>query len=138
MGPVEYAVFRFPGNEFKGEIVPALAELVDNGTVNILDLAFIIKDASGTVAWFELQDAPDEIQGLVSVTGERTALLSDEDIQLIAEELEPDCAAALLVWENVWSERLQNAIRGANGEIVLHERVPAEVVDAALAVTANA
>ena len=46
MGPVEYVVIAFSGNRFKGEIVPAVAELVDNGLVRILDVAFIKKDAS--------------------------------------------------------------------------------------------
>ena len=32
IGPVEYIMLAFPGNRFKGEIVPALAELVDNET----------------------------------------------------------------------------------------------------------
>ena len=27
IGPVEYVVIAFPGNRFKGEIVPAIAEL---------------------------------------------------------------------------------------------------------------
>ena len=33
IGPVEYTMLAFPGNRFKGEIVPALAELVDNETI---------------------------------------------------------------------------------------------------------
>ena len=36
MGPVEYVVIAFPGNRFKGEIVPAVAELVDNDVVRII------------------------------------------------------------------------------------------------------
>jgi hypothetical protein len=28
-GPVEYVVVKFPGNHFKGEITPALGELVE-------------------------------------------------------------------------------------------------------------
>ena len=54
MGPVEYLVIEFPGNQFKGEIVPALAELTENGTIRILDLLFIKKDEDGNVLSFEL------------------------------------------------------------------------------------
>ena len=53
MGPVEYLIVEFPGNQFKGEIVPALGELTDNGTIRIIDLIFIKKDADGDVSWFE-------------------------------------------------------------------------------------
>jgi hypothetical protein len=35
LGPVELAVLEFPGSHFKGEIVPALAELVSNDIVRI-------------------------------------------------------------------------------------------------------
>ena len=47
IGPVEYIVVGFPGNEFKGEIAPALADLVDNGTIKIHDIVFITKDTDG-------------------------------------------------------------------------------------------
>ena len=46
VGPVEYMIVAFPGNQFKGEIIPALQELVDNGTIRILDLILITKDAN--------------------------------------------------------------------------------------------
>jgi hypothetical protein len=38
IGPVEYVVIGFPGNRFKGEIVPAIAELVDNDILHNEDL----------------------------------------------------------------------------------------------------
>ena len=47
IGPVEYIVVGFPGNEFKGEIAPAIADLVESGTIRILDLVFITKDGNG-------------------------------------------------------------------------------------------
>ena len=47
LGPVELLVIKFPGNEFRGEIAPALRELVENGTIRIIDLLFIKKDADG-------------------------------------------------------------------------------------------
>ena len=31
IGPVEYMIVAFPGTKFKGEIVPALADLVGDG-----------------------------------------------------------------------------------------------------------
>ena len=40
VGPIELLVVKFPGNQFKGEIAPALQELVENGTIRIIDLIF--------------------------------------------------------------------------------------------------
>ena len=31
IGPVDYMIVAFPGNEFRGEIAPALADLVGGG-----------------------------------------------------------------------------------------------------------
>lgn len=133
MGPVEYAVFRFPGNHFSGEIVPALTELVENGTIRIIDLVFIMKDAEGEVEGFEIEDIPDDVPGLGELTGDALSLLNEEDVELVAEQLPNDCSAALFVFEDVWAERLTSAIRGADGELLASERIPVPVVEAALA-----
>ena len=47
IGPVDYAVIAFPGNQFKGEIAPALADLVEAGTIRLIDAAFVGKDENG-------------------------------------------------------------------------------------------
>ena len=56
IGPVDYAIIGFPGNKFRGEIAPALADLVEAGTIRIIDVAFVGKDEDGDVAAFELSD----------------------------------------------------------------------------------
>ena len=50
IGPVEYLIVAFPGNRFRGEIAPALADLVDAGTIRIIDVAFVGKDEDGDVS----------------------------------------------------------------------------------------
>ena len=47
IGPVDYAVIAFPGNRFNGAIAPALADLVESGTIRIIDAAFVSKEADG-------------------------------------------------------------------------------------------
>ena len=47
LGPVEYIVVAFPGSRFTGEIAPALADLVESGTIRVIDLAFVSKDDDG-------------------------------------------------------------------------------------------
>jgi hypothetical protein len=131
IGPVEYVLIGFPGNEFKGEIVPALADLIDAGTVRIIDLVFIKKDADGTVTTFEY-DALDGEVTFAELPGEAGHFVGEEDIAAAAEVLEPEFSAALLVWEDVWATPLAEAIRGAGGVIIGGERVPHEVVVAAL------
>jgi hypothetical protein len=134
MGPVEYVVIGFPGNRFKGEIVPAVAELVDNDVIRIIDVAFIKKDADGNVTMFEYDVLDDVLEyGFAAVDGEAGGVLSDEDLALAAETLEPDSSAAMIVWEHRWAARVAQAIRDAGGRIIAGERVPDEIVEHALA-----
>jgi uncharacterized membrane protein len=132
-GPVDLVLLRFPGNQFTGEIAPALGELVSNGTVRILDLVFIIKDADGNVAGVELADLGDVGAAFESIDGEVSELLTDEDIAAAGEELEPNSSAALLMFENSWAGRFVNAVRAANGEVVAYERIGREALDEFLA-----
>ena len=132
IGPVEYMIVAFPGNKFRGEIAPALQELVDSGTVRIIDLAFVAKDGDGEVVSLELSDLDSDVQdALTKLGGEESGLFNEDDLMAAAEELEPDSSAALLVWEDVWAARLGQAIRDADGVLLDLERIPHEVVMAA-------
>ena len=55
IGPVEYIIVGFPGNQFNGEIAPELGKLVDSGTIRVLDLVFVTKDADGNVGAVEFE-----------------------------------------------------------------------------------
>ena len=133
IGPVEYMIVAFPGNEFRGEIAPALAELVESRTIRIIDLAFVAKDGDGSVAAFELSDLKPEIADAFSSFGAAPGyLFNEDDLSAAGEELEPNSSAALLVWEDVWATKFVDALRNANGTLLDHDRIPHEVVQAAL------
>jgi len=132
IGPVDYAVIAFPGNQFRGEIVPAIADLVEAGTVRIIDAAFVGKDESGKVFTLEVTElAPDIQAALASMNVEVQGLLNDDDLLSIGEGLETNSSAALLVWENVWANRVAQAIRDAGGILVAFDRIPHDVVQEA-------
>jgi hypothetical protein len=130
IGPVEYIVIGFPENRFTGAIVPALTDLVESGTIHIIDLVFVSKAADGTITSFEF-DALEELADYAGLDGEAGGLLNDEDIELAAEALEPNSSAALLVWEDTWAAPLANALRDAGGVLLGGERIPHEIVQAA-------
>ena len=134
IGPVEYMIVEFPGNQFRGEIIPAIMEQVDAGTIRIIDLAFVMKDADGNVTALEVDDLDSEVgSAFAQVIGnERGGLLNEEDILAAAEELEPNCSAGLLVWEDVWATKIADAIVAAGGELWDLERIPRDVVQAAV------
>jgi uncharacterized membrane protein len=138
-GPIEYLIVGFPGNKFKGEIIPALAELVENNTIRILDLVFVAKDEEGNVAAVELTelDPDDEAAAMSDISEVDAGLLNEDDIQLAAESLENNSSAGLLVFENVWAARFAEAVRNADGQLLANERIPHDVVEAALAYAAE-
>ena len=56
LGPVDWIVVEFPGSRFRGEIAPALQDLVDRELVRVLDLLVLKKDEDGALEAFELSD----------------------------------------------------------------------------------
>jgi Family of unknown function (DUF6325) len=132
IGPVDYAVIAFPGNQFRGEIAPAIAELVESGTIRVIDIAFAGKNADGDAVAFELTELDPDVQaGLEKAGVEVGGLLNDDDLLDIAAGLEPNSSAALIVWENVWARKVTQKMRDAGGELVAFERLPHDVVQAA-------
>ena len=132
IGPVDYMLVGFAGNQFKGEIAPAIAELVDAGTIRIIDIAFVGKDADGNEVAMELTELdPDVQEGLEKAGVEVGGLFSEDDLKKAAADLEPNSSAALLIWENVWARKVAQAMRDAGGMMLAFERLPHDVVQEA-------
>ena len=132
IGPVDYAIIAFPGNQFKGDVAPALADLVEAGTIRIIDITFVGKDENGDVVAAELTELDPQVRaGLENMGVEVGGLFNEEDLAAAAEDLEPGSSAALIVWENVWARQVTDAIRAAGGEFVEFARLPHDVVQAA-------
>lgn len=134
IGPVEYALVGFPGNRFNGEVVPALAEAVSSGAIRIIDLVFVEKHADGSIASMEIDALPAEAAAAFDrLDGEITGLFSQQDIEVLAQDLRPGSSAALLVWEAAWAARLAAAVRDSGGELIARETIAREIVQEALA-----
>jgi hypothetical protein len=133
IGPVEYMVVAFPGNQFKGEIAPALRDLVDEGTIRILDLAIVTKDSDGNVVAMEVEQSDAKaFAALESMASDRGGLITASDLEAVGEALDDNSSAAMLVWEDVWATRLKDALQGAGGVLVEIRRVPSEAIEAAM------
>lgn len=132
IGPVEYILLGFPGNNFHGEIAPALARLIENGTVRIIDLVFISKDQDGDVLAIEF-DQLEELAPFATLAGEVGGLVNEEDIEYAADALEAGSSALLIVWEDTWATELYETVRGAQGVMLEGARIPGALIDAAFA-----
>ncbi|MGV8966920.1 MAG: DUF6325 family protein [Cellulomonas sp.] len=132
IGPVDVALIVFEKSEFNGEIAPALAELHDNGTVNVIDLAFVRKEDDGTTSIIEVADA-DIAADFGRVYDSQFDLLNDDDLKELSSGLEPGSSAMVVVWENAWLARLASAVRSSKGQVAVVERIPHESVQRAIA-----
>ncbi|MFT3973117.1 MAG: DUF6325 family protein [Amaricoccus sp.] len=129
LGPVEFIVIGFDGNRFTGEIAPALQELLDSGTVRIIDIAVVSKDADGTVTILEIQElSPEVAAAFIKLDGGIRGLLSEADLDEIAIDLPLASTAAAILFEHVWATRLAGAVRAAHGQLLLSERIPHAVI----------
>ena len=138
-GPVEYLVLEFPGESVGAEVLPALAELTASGAVRILDLVYLHKDAAGAVRWYEADEpgSPDpDASDLLDA--ERCDLLNDADLASVADGLTPATCGCVVVVENLWESRFEDAVRKAHGRITADERVVRDQVAAALRYAADA
>jgi hypothetical protein len=130
-GPVEYIIVGFPGNKFTGEIAPALRDLVERRMIRILDLVFITSDADGNVSTIEVDEHGD-LAEFAELDGEVGGIISEDDVEYAALDLEPNSSVALLVWEDTWATPLVEALRGAGGVLLEGARIPADLVESAL------
>lgn len=133
VGPCDLIVVKFPGNKFRGEIAPALGRLVDAGTIKIIDALFAIKDEKGDVAILEIRDVDGDGVADIAAIVEVDGAIGPDDVDDAAQLLEPNSSAVLLLFENTWAAEVTQAMRNADGELLLMERIPAAVVEEALA-----
>lgn len=139
VGPVEYLVVAFPGSRFTGAIAPALAEAVASKAVRIIDLTFVRRAEDGAVGIIELDDLdPDDLVSFQPVEGEVSGMLNSDDIRTLGQSVPPGSSAALIVWEDLWALPLTEAVHASGGQLVAHERIPAEVAEAALSAAGSA
>lgn len=126
--PLELLMVRFRGPDPGSEVVAALRELVEGGTIRVLDLVFVRKGDDGELTWSEAEAVADRL-GIADITSDLVELLSERDVEALTIALPAGSSAGLMLFENTWATRFATAVRAAGGEVVLSERIPAFVVD---------
>lgn len=133
MGPVDYLVVEFPGGRLTGRAFPLLVDLVEQGIIRLLDLAFIKKEADGSVTGLEIADFDRDGQlDLAIFEGAASGLLGRDDLADAADVLAPGSAAGILVYENRWAAPFAKALRESGGQLVSTGRIPIQGLLAAL------
>ena len=133
LGPIDYLIVEFPAgaSNFTGEMAAELRKLVDAGTIRLIDVLVLTKDAHGTIDAMELSDV-SELGELQELEGELAELLAAEDIEHLAAAMDPGSTAGVLVWENTWAAPFASAARRSGGQLIANGRIPLQAIIASI------
>ena len=132
VGPVDVYIIGFPGNKFSGRIAPAIMELVDNGTIRVIDLLFLSKDANGVVTTLAAADIDEDGAAYVSIDVAQPGALGEEDAEEVSDDLPANSSALLIAFENLWTAKIVDALRAADAVMIDSIRIPVDVAEAVL------
>src|SRR4051812_44070749 len=108
-----------------------LLALVDAGTIRVIDILILTKDADGSVEAMELADFED-LGELQVLEAELAELLAEEDVLNLAAAMDPGSTAGVLIWENLWAAPFASAARRAGGQLIADGRIPIQAIIASI------
>jgi hypothetical protein len=130
LGPLEYVVLGFTGNQFDGSIANEISKVVSNGTIRIVDLVFIARDGEGNALVAELDAKGDpRFASFAPLLGDSMALFTPEDLDTIATSLPMDTSALVVLFEHHWAVDIKVAMEAANGFLVSRSVIAPEVLE---------
>ncbi len=139
-GQAQLPVYGFgPGAEFEGRLVGAIERIESGGTLRVLDVLFVMRDADSGELVVTKQRGRGQgslvapLLGFRLDAGERRrasekALRADGPagtLRRLGEELEPGAAVAALLVEHLWMRALDDAVSHTGGTQLASELVEA-------------
>lgn len=123
-GPIDYIIVGFQGNKFDGSILSSLESAIDSNVIKLVALSFITKDSEGTVVSVDIADSGDQV---ITTFAEKYSVdpngVDSDDIDEVAEILENNSSAGLLVIEHLWALPFKKALIDANGVLLAEGRI---------------
>ena len=133
LGPVDYVIVEFPAEtaNFTGEMVDEMLKLVDAGTIRVIDILILVKDADGSLEAMELSDLAD-LGPMQQLEAQLAELLAEEDVIHLGSAMEPGSTAGVLIYENLWAAPFASAVRRSGGQLIADGRIPIQAIIAAV------
>lgn len=133
LGPIDYVVVEFPAGatNFTGEMTEELIALVESGTIRVIDILILTKDADGNIEASELNEV-DELGDLQQIETELAELLAADDVAHLAAAMDPGSTAGVLIWENLWAAPFAAAARRSGGQLIANGRIPIQAIIASI------
>lgn len=133
-GPVDVLVVAAGEPKFEGLVFEELKRQCAAGIIRVLDGMILVKGPEGKSWRLELRELDKaERDAIGFIKGETRGLFDVEDEEMLAEGMVPGSAICALAIEHVWAVNLVNAFADAGVEVAMNARIPAPIVDEALA-----
>ena len=146
-------VIGFPGNEFKGEITPAINEAKEKGIIRMIDYLFISKDKDGNMAARKGTDlGRKEIKefdsvlgtllglGMAGIEGSKVGALAGEefgehdigitekDMRDIVGYIPNNTSVMVMLVEHLWAKKIKQTLVNANGLMIAQGMITPELM----------
>lgn len=128
-GPVELYLVGFEGERPAPEVMQALTDQLDSGHVRLLDFVIVSRSADGEVTITEVDDEAGDL-GLGDIELGAIGITGEEDIEELAELVEPGTSAAVVALELAYARELASKLAASGGVVLSSERIPAPIVNA--------
>lgn len=134
LGPLEYTVIGFAGNNFDGSIAREIGRVVENGTIRIVDAVGVLKDEAGDVAVIEIDAKSDpRFESLAPLLEGTMGLFTPEDVATLAASLPANTSALVLLFEHRWAVHVKEAVQAAGGVLLARSVIAPEILEEASA-----
>jgi len=124
LGPIDFIIVGFDGQEFDGSILRELRKALDNQIVALIGLSIIAKDEQGKVTSINVADTGDDyITEIIRQYPPKVEQTDAADILEAADLLTNNSVCALLVVEHLWAIPLKKAIAQRGGVLLADGRI---------------
>lgn len=126
--PLEYVVLQLPEDavDLPAEVARELVSLVDVDMVKVIDLVVVRRGETGELSVVE-SDALGPREVLRRFEDDLRVVLSEQDLARAAAAVVPGSTAAVVVWEEAWSEPLVESARRSGGRMLGSGRVAGQL-----------
>ncbi|MET0419537.1 MAG: DUF6325 family protein [Actinoplanes sp.] len=128
LGPLELLVVCFPSTRLADGVVATLERLAKAGDLRIADVLVVRTDAAGGACPVELTEIPGLPGDPVALTRLATGLITETDVDEIAELVDNDIDALAVLVEHLWVNDLAGEVAATDGTVLAVLHVPAAVI----------
>lgn len=123
-GPVELYLVGFEGEAPDPGVIDSLNDLVEGGTVRVLDFLIVSKSEGGDVTIAEVEDEE------FALDLHEVGIAGEEDIAELAGLVPAGGSAAIVALELVYARALAERVAASGAVVLSSERIPAPIVNA--------